>query len=132
MSWVLDSSAVLCWLLDEDGAERVDEILADGQPLVMHAVNFVEVQYRLLRQSAGILATGLSRMLAVGIEIARDVEDDLLANAARLKVAQAPIALGDTFAVALAVKHGATLVTTDRGELEKVGAAGVCAIEFLR
>jgi PIN domain nuclease of toxin-antitoxin system len=68
MIWVLDSSAVVFWLLNEQGAARVLTVLSGG----------------------------------------------------------------DAFGVALAVQRGATFLTTDRGELEKVAAAGVCRIEFLR
>ncbi len=60
------------------------------------------------------------------------MEDAFLATAARLKAEQTPIALGDVFGVALAIQVNGTLVTTDRTELEKIDAAGICSIEFLR
>ena len=53
-------------------------------------------------------------------------------RAVALKAHQAPITLCDVFAVALAQETGATLLTTDRGELEKLSTAGICAIEFIR
>ena len=132
MSWVLDASASLCWLKGERGYLRMQEVLSAGDARIIHAVNHVEVQYTLRRLGERALQLGLERMRAVGIEVARDMNDQFLARAARLKVDYAPIALGDTFAVARAVERDATLLTTDRGELEKVALAGVCRIEFLR
>jgi hypothetical protein len=41
----------------------------------------VEVQYRLLREGTGVLNRGLTEMLAAGIQIARDMDDALLAVA---------------------------------------------------
>jgi len=132
MTWMLDASAALCWLLDEPGAERMDVILADDRATLIHGVNLVEVRYRLQRLDAALAEAALSTLFATGMEVDRDLSDELLTIAARLKATQAPIALGDTFAVAAAIRRGATLVTTDRGELEKVAAVGVCQIEFLR
>lgn len=132
MTRVLDTSAVLCWLQDEPGAERVADILAGTEPVLLHAVNLVEVRYSLLRRGERLMNVSLERMWAARIQVIREMDDQLLAVATRLKAHQAPIALGDAFAVALAVTQGATLVTTDRNELQKVEAAGVCAIEFLR
>ena len=62
----------------------------------------------------------------------RHISDDLIAQVVSLKTDFTPIALGDTFAVGLAVIREATLVTTDRGELQKIATAGACNIEFLR
>lgn len=62
----------------------------------------------------------------------RVLDEASLDLAVELKARLTPIALGDVFGVALAATRGATFVTTDRHELEKVAAAGVCAMEFLR
>lgn len=133
MTWVLDSSALLCVLNNEQGAERVEDLMESSQPVLIHAVNVVELQYLVLRRGGeGAWRTAAPRMQAAGIQIVRLMDDPLLATAAQLKAFRPPIALGDVFAVALAVQRGATLVTTDRGELEKVAAAGVCSIECLR
>ena len=132
MTQVLDASAVLCWLFDEPGSDRMEEILLSGEPLIIHAVNHVEVQYRLLRLNPSTQGTLLPRLLQAGAEIARDLDNGLLALAADLKANQAPTALGDTFAVALAARRGFRLLTTDRGELQKVADAGICEIEFLQ
>ena len=71
-------------------------------------------------------------MNEAGIRVVYRMDEPLLAQAAELKAHHAPIALGDIFAVALAIRERATLLTTDRRELEKIAAAGLCQIEFLR
>jgi hypothetical protein len=43
-----------------------------------------------------------------------------------------PIALAGTFAVALAAVRGATLLRSDRADLEKIAAARICELEFIR
>lgn len=132
MIWVLDASAVLCWLLNELGGPRVVQVLSGGAPVLIHAVNLVEVRYKLSRLSQADRQTGDLRIAAAGIEVVRSLDDEILAMAVRLKAGYVPIALGDVFGVALAAQRGATFLTTDRGELEKVAAAGICGIEFLR
>ena len=106
MTAVLDASAVLCWLFDESGSERMEEIVLSDERLIIHAVNLVEVQYRLLRLDPAQRGLLLPRLVQAGAEIARDMDDELLALAADLKAHQAPIALGDTFAVALSARRG--------------------------
>jgi len=99
---------------------------------LLHAINLVEVEYLLVRRGEAIRRRGIERIAAARIEIVRDLDDPLLAVAVDLKANHAPIALGDTFAVALAIQRGIPLVTTDHGELDKIAAAGVCSVEFLR
>jgi PIN domain nuclease of toxin-antitoxin system len=116
----------------EPGADRVAAALTDGTQSLIHAVNLVEVRYYLLRRGQADLRVGDQQIGAAGIEVVRSLDEDLLAVAVQLKAQYPPIALGDVFGVALAAQRNATFLTTDRGELEKVTAAGVCRIEFLR
>lgn len=132
MSWVLDASAIHCWLADEPGAVRMEEVLGGTEPTFIHAVNLIETEYHLLRRSERALHAGIERIRLAGVEVARDLDDPLLAIVVQLKVRLAPIALGDTFAAALAAQCGATLVTTDRSELGKLEGVRICATEFLR
>jgi PIN domain nuclease of toxin-antitoxin system len=132
MIWVLDASAAVCWLKAEVGARRVAEVLAGDDPVLIHAVNLLEVQYHFLRISHQATQGATQRLLATRAEVIRDLDDDLLARAALLKAQQTPIALGDVFGVALAEQRGATILTTDRAELQKIADAGICHVEFLR
>ncbi len=132
MSYTLDASGVMCWLDGEPGGSRVLGLIAAGEILPIHAVNLVEVQYLTRRHGEQALRNAMAQIRAAGIQVVRDMDDELLEIAVDLKANHAPIALGDVFAVALAVRRGATLLTTDRNELEKIARAGICQIEFLR
>lgn len=129
---VFDASAVVCWLDGEPGATRMVAILETDELQLLHAVNLVELRYRYLRRGERHLLRALQTIEAGGILVDRTMSNNILQAAAQLKATQTPIALGDTFAVALAIVRGATLVTTDRGELQKVADADLCEIEFLR
>lgn len=131
--YVLDSSAIVCFLRGEHGADVLKPLLKDqNNQHVLHAVNWVEVRY--LEQRGQFSGDGLFRRLieTVGVEISADLGPSLLEKAARLKADYSPIALGDCFAVALAQTLATTLITTDRGELQKVAEANTCDILFLR
>jgi hypothetical protein len=64
--------------------------------------------------------------------VVRTIDDPVIDIAVLLKTYHTPIALGDSIAVALAATRHDALLTTDRGELAKIAAAGICQIEFLR
>lgn len=85
MTWVLDTSAVICWLEDEPGAERMNEVLAADEPALLHAVNLVEVQYYFLRRGEQALRTAIERIQRTRITVVRDLGDALLATATSLK-----------------------------------------------
>ena len=45
-TYVLDSSAIICFLRNEAGAEVVEDLLADpANDHFIHAINWVEVRY---------------------------------------------------------------------------------------
>ena len=69
-------------------------------------------------------------MHAAGVAVEMTFSEPLLAIASSLKANRTPISLADAIAVGFAITEGATLLTTDRGEMEKL--SDVCSIEFLR
>lgn len=113
---VLDASALLALFFDEPGAEKVEHLLhlaaeADN-PLLIAAVNWAEVLYKMQRKSG-----------AKGLEGARDFERtmpldvapldrDLAESAAHLKN-EHNLGLADAFAAALTKSKKAELVTAD-------------------
>jgi PIN domain nuclease of toxin-antitoxin system len=110
VSICLDSWAILAWLDGEEPAlSRVEGLIAT-RPVVSW-VNLVEVYCRVERDHGRIAAddtlTSLRAALTTDLPgTARMIE------AARLK-ARAPLALGDSFAVATAAARGLTLLTGD-------------------
>ncbi len=131
MPHVLDTSAVLAYLLDEEGAQRVTNAIASGESLI-HAVNVCEVYYNLLRYHDEILVEALIGDLQdSGVVTIEDVSLPLIRIAARLK-AQGGIALGDVFALALAMREGIPVLTTDRSEFSAFATSGRVEVEFIR
>ena len=132
-NYVLDSSAVLCFLRNEAGAEQMDSLFADvANEHVIHAVNWVEVRYLEKRGRLPAETSFQAFVERLGIKVSTDLRPELLDEVARLKAEYPPIALGDCFAVALAQTLRSALISTSRTELEKVASAGECEIIFLR
>lgn len=133
MMYTLDSGAILCYLFSETGTDILEGLLSDPEStLQIHAVNWVELRYielrgRLLKHNP---IESFLRMAQVAIS--DDMGETMLENAAHIKAFYAPISLGDSFAVAFAQSTHSTLVTTDRGEMQKIADAGECDIVFLR
>lgn len=71
-------------------------------------------------------------LLASGFEIDPLIPSSLWRTAGRLKARLRRISLADCFALALTLREGGTLVTSDHHELDAVQAAGICPIRFIR
>jgi ribonuclease VapC len=124
-AYVLDSFALLTFLQDEPGADRVAELLeAAGQgelKLYLSVLNLAEVVYRTVR------AYGLERAMAVLARLEElplevvEVDRGLALEAALVKGRHA-VAFADCLAAALARRVGGAVVTGDPdfGELEEV------------
>jgi predicted nucleic acid-binding protein len=129
---VLDASALLRFLDDEAGAERVERLLnqaASGEAvLLMSAVNWGEVIYAVThRQGVSAAAELLRRLSSLRITIIPCSSED--AMQAALFKAQHKIPYADAFAASLAIENSATLLTADYDF--KNLPAGTLKIEFL-
>lgn len=114
---VLDASALLALLFDEPGAENVETLMhraADkDQPVLMSAVNWAEVCYR-VENKLGATALAQAKEFATNTPIAVVPSDRKLAEAAAGYKAADRLGLADAFAAALARSRKADLVTADR------------------
>lgn len=115
-SVVFDSHAILKFVQDETGANRVEELLTacrdDKVQAFMNEINLGEIYYITIRK--------------LGIESAREFLEhfhnlpvaivpaswDIIASASEIK-AICPLSYADCFAVASALKHDASVVTGD-------------------
>jgi predicted nucleic acid-binding protein len=113
---VLDSFALLAFLRDEPGSDKVAAILerasAREQPVHMTEVNYAEVQY-VVRRKDGEAAwrTVHGELLAMPIEF--HPADRALADIAADFKTRFTLSLADAFAAALAKTRNAELVTGD-------------------
>jgi predicted nucleic acid-binding protein len=122
-TYVLDASAVLDFVEDGPGAERVEQLIkqarGNGTPLLMSVLNWGEVFYHSWQQrgeeSAKRIIADLSRLPIELVPV--DLSQAL--KAGEFKVVH-KIPYVDCIAAALSVLRQSTLVTADR-DFEKLG-----------
>lgn len=119
---VLDSFAVLAYLGDEKGREKVEYILNRAskinKPLKMTVINVGEVMY-ITERERGVKESQLvlSRIKQLPIRFYH-VDEELTLKAAYIKAGH-PIAFSDCFAAGLAILSDSVLMTGDP-ELKKL------------
>jgi len=118
---LLDSSAVIALIEDEDGADRVEEVLREGGALLPWLA-LLEVHY-ITRQEAGEEEADRRLVLLKGsdCEILWDVDETLMLTASALK-AERRLSLADALIAAYARRRGAVLLHKDP-EFEAVADA---------
>jgi len=124
----LDASALLALLLDEPGAAKVAEVIADAH---MSSVNYAEVVSHFIH--LGMPADQVDAMLTpLPLTI---VEADLalatIAGRLRAATAKAGLSLGDRFCLALARRDGLPALTADKQWRVVADDAGV-AVNLIR
>lgn len=123
---VLDASALLALLNQEEGAERVAPFLADA---VISTVNLAEVVTRLAlagMPEAAIRETlALLPLEAIPFDVEHGIEVGLLAPTTR----PSGLSLGDRACLVLARRLGATAVTADQAW---VGIDAGVPVELIR
>lgn len=115
--YILDSFAIIAYLNDEEGADKVEEMLnkARGEEikLFMHVINLGEVFYTVFREEGEIQAINVyGRVRQYPIEFIEDLSEPFLLRAARLKGTYR-ISYADAFAVATTIEKRGKLVTGD-------------------
>ncbi len=133
MIYVLDASAMIAYLRNEQGADVVELALLNiaGQCLA-HSINLCEVFYIALRTSGEPAAvSAVEDFRQLGVSERSDLDESFWQEAGKLK-AGGGISLPDCFAVMLTNRVGGTLLTSDHHEMDKLAAAGICNITFIR
>jgi predicted nucleic acid-binding protein len=124
---VVDSWAVMAWITQEPTSHLVRAIFEDAElgkiRLLMSMINVAEVFYSLAkRRSADVAEAFLNGLPSLPIRIIVPSGEAII-RAARVKAAY-PVAFGDAFAIALALDHGATVITGDE-EFRRCGLVAV-------
>lgn len=134
MIFVLDAGAMIAFLRDEPGAAAVTEALLDSDSqCYAHALNLCEVYYDFHRASGREVASQAIMDLArLGV-----IEDASLGGAVwraagRLKADLRRVSLADCFAIELAQRMKATLLTADHHEFDPLVNLSLCPIRFVR
>lgn len=122
---VLDASAVLCLLLSEPGADKVEALLERS---VLGAVNYSDVVSKLVDR--GLPPDDVvSDMSDLGIPVL-DIDRELGEIAARMRTSTRRIglSLGDRMCLALAKKLDVEAVTTDKAWAQIASEIGVSVV----
>jgi len=111
MTVVLDASALLAYLKDEPGSDRVDGVLAES---VMSSVNWAEVVQKSI--AAGVEVDGmLNDLQSLGLTVEPFMpEDGEMAGRLWAQTRQAGLSLGDRACLSLGLRLGVPVLTSDR------------------
>ncbi|MFN7924801.1 MAG: PIN domain-containing protein [Bryobacteraceae bacterium] len=134
MIFVLDASAMIAFLRGEPGADAVAEILLDSESqCYAHALNLCEVFYDFERTANRQDALqAVADLATLGV-----IEDASLAPvvwqaAGTLKARLRRVSLADCFAIELAARLEATILTADHHEFDALAAQPDYRIQFIR
>jgi predicted nucleic acid-binding protein len=115
-NYLFDAFPLLCWLQEETGYQRVDDLLNEAEEgkasISIHIINLGEVYYRIcrvtgVREAEEILAK--IRLLPIRV---LSISDGDVMEAAKIK-GKYLISYADAFVVAKALQSGSTVVTGD-------------------
>jgi len=113
---VLDSWALLCYLEQEPGYEKIIELfekaVESSKPLLMCIVNWGEVYYQVARRFGDQKALEIEQLIQTLPITLIEANKELTREAARIKTTK-KMAYADCFAVALARLKKAELYTGD-------------------
>jgi uncharacterized protein len=129
--FILDSYALMAYLADEPGQERLKTLLSEANQnrcgLYLCTINFGEVLYRTEHRRGLVMAQSVQALVeSLPIEI-MDVSHNLILDAAHIKARYA-ISYADAFVVAIAQREAATILT---GDPEFKAVEGIVRIEWL-
>ncbi len=125
-TFVMDASALIAFLKDEEGAAKVDDILKKAgdakSSIFMNKINVLEIYYGVYRDDGKKKAE--ETLLAIQnlpLKITDVLTDEIFKEAGRLK-AKYKISLADSLALAEAKTRSAALITCDHHEFDVIAA----------
>ena len=127
-AYVLDACSLIAFLNDEEGADRVENLLKNAKErnveLFMNKLNVLEVYYGIYRDDGeGAADEILSKILELPVEIIDDLSDAVLKESGRLKGSYR-ISLADSIALGEAKVRNAQVVTADHHEFDLLEEKG--------
>ena len=127
--YLLDTSALLTFIEDEDGATRVEELLQLSSTVVTW-ISLLEISYITRQEQDAAEADQRYALLkALPITLLWSIDEPTLLTAARLK-AQYRVSLADTLIAACAIQATATLVHKDPEFEQLVGEVTLEALPY--
>jgi len=134
VTFVLDASAMIAYLRDEAGAGVVAEALLDSESrCYAHALNLCEVFYDFHRASGEADALqAIADLREVGVLEDSNVAAAVWQAAGTLKANLRRVSLADCFALELAERLRATILTADHHEFDALAVQTGYRITFIR
>jgi predicted nucleic acid-binding protein len=134
--YVLDACALIAFLTDEAGGDKVSTLLEQAyleKALIrMNSLNLLEVYYGLYREYGKEYADDeLTMIKKLPVTINPGISDEVFNEAGRLK-ATYKISLADSVALAEASVSGASLLTADHHELDAVEKRETIKLYWIR
>ncbi len=125
---------MIAFLRDEPGAELVADALLDPDSRChAHALNLCEVFYDFHRAAGRDVALrAMADLARLGVIEDAALTADVWQQAGTLKSSFRRVSLADCFAIALARRLEAAVVTADHHEFDALVAQSVCEVRFIR
>ena len=135
-TFVLDASALIAFLNDEDGADKVEDVLqkakVDNCIIYMNKLNILEIYYGVYREDGKEKAEEtLIKILNLPLIVVDTLKDDVFKEAGRLK-ATYKISLADSIAIAEAETRKAQILTADHHEFDPLDRKGEVRVYWIR
>jgi len=135
-AFVLDACALIAFLNDEDGADKVEDTLLKALKedciVYINKINILEVYYGVFREEGKDKAEEiLVKILALPLKIIDKLEDAVFKEAGRLKAIY-KISLADSLALAEAKTRGSRIVTADHHEFDTLDKKGEVVFLWIR
>ncbi|RLD60435.1 MAG: type II toxin-antitoxin system VapC family toxin [Bacteroidetes bacterium] len=119
-NYTLDACALIAYLQEEEGAEKVKTILKNPSNLIlMHAINFGEVYYDALKVSKNKANHLFMIIEKLPIKIIWNIDKQLIEHAGSFKV-DFKMSYADSFVLSTAKINNAHVVSSDHHEFDTV------------
>ena len=135
-TFVLDACALIAFLNDEVGADKVENILQKAQRddcvIYINKLNVLEIYYGVFREDGKEEAEEIfNKILSLPITIIDKLKDSVFKEAGRLK-ATYRISLADSVALAEAKTREAQILTADHHEFDPIDKNGEVVFHWIR
>jgi PIN domain nuclease of toxin-antitoxin system len=134
MNIVFDACSLIAFFRDEPGANVVKNYLTEeNYTKMVHSINLCEVYYDFLKSDGQATAQSMiDDVFDLDISIKSDLTMDFWKQVGQYKADIKRISLADCFALTLANRHGAILLTSDHKEFDPIVSLQICEICFIR
>jgi predicted nucleic acid-binding protein len=109
--YVLDSSALLAYLYDEEGADQTEEIVFSGEAVLIPFAALMEVEYKVLQEMPWRLPESLATLKSWPVQIVES-DPEWRSVAASVK-ATGKVSFADSWMAGLTLLRDAVLVHKD-------------------